>query len=250
MERRSEFAAWLERQTGSAYVWGAQGHRVERDGSVHLRDREVSPNYISWTKLRETSRKNAERAAAYIRKKLDEGAESISCYDCSGLIMAYLKEMKGYLTCDMTSRALFLITEEIAKDELDIGDLVFRHNGERIVHVGAYVGNSFVIDSRGRDAGVVKQSISSFPWNRFGKLKLLDRSEETQEHVPYYGKCCGKSVYVRSGAGTAYPILATAHRGDKLIALPEENGWQRIAICCKGKMLTGYMSAKYIEYAY
>lgn len=53
----------------------------------------------------------------------------------------------------MTSRALFLITEEIAKDELDIGDLVFRHNGERIVHVGAYVGNGFVIDSRGSGRG-------------------------------------------------------------------------------------------------
>lgn len=29
----------------------------------------------------------------------------------------------------------------------------------------------------------------------------------------------------------------------------EQNGWHRIAICCKGKLLTGYMSAKYIEYA-
>ena len=55
--------------------------------------------------------------------------------------------------------------------------------------------------------------------------------------------------YVRSGAGGTYPILATAHRGDRLIALPEQNGWHRIAICCKGKLLTGYMSAKYIEYA-
>ena len=67
--------------------------------------------------------------------------------------------------------------------------------------------------------------------------------------MPSYGRCTGKSVYVRSGAGGTYPILATAHRGDRLLALPEQNGWHRIAICCKGKLLTGYMSAKYIEYA-
>lgn len=63
--------------------------------------------------------------------------------------------------------------------------------------------------------------------------------------MPSLRPLTGKSVYVRSGAGGTYPILATAHRGDRLIALPEQNGWHRIAICCKGKRFTGYRAQIY-----
>ena len=116
---------------------------------------------------------------------------------------------------------------------------------------GVYIGSGYAVDARGRDSGVIKQRLDAAGWNRFASLEMLNEQGigTVDAAMPSYGRCTGKSVYVRSGAGGTYPILATAHRGDRLIALPEQNGWHRIAICCKGKLLTGYMSAKYIEYA-
>ena len=149
------------------------------------------------------------------------------------------------------ARGLFAIAKEKAKEELIAGDLVFRHNGEKITHVGVYIGSGYAVDARGRDSGVIKQRLDAAGWNRFASLEMLNEQgiSAVDAAMPSYGRCTGKSVYVRSGAGGTYPILATAHRGDRLLALPEQNGWHRIAICCKGKLLTGYMSAKYIEYA-
>ena len=214
MTRREEFTAWICAQTGSAYVWGAQGHKVRRDGTVYMNQRKVSDNFESWVRQRENGEENARRAISGIRQRLTEGANEVTCYDCSGLIMAYIRDIKGYTTRDLSARGLFAIAKEKAKEELIAGDLVFRHNG-------------------------------------FASLEMLNEQgiSAVDAAMPSYGRCTGKSVYVRSGAGGTYPILATAHRGDRLLALPEQNGWHRIAICCKGKLLTGYMSAKYIEYA-
>lgn len=50
MTRREEFTAWICAQTGSAYVWGAQGHKVRRDGTVYMNQRKVSDNFESWVK--------------------------------------------------------------------------------------------------------------------------------------------------------------------------------------------------------
>ena len=163
--------------------------------------------------------------------------------------MAYIRDIKGYTTRDLSARGLFAIAKEKAKEELIAGDLVFRHNGEKITHVGVYIGSGYAVDARGRDSGVIKQRLDAAGWNRFASLEMLNEQgiSAVDAAMPSYGRCTGKSVYVRSGAGGTYPILATAHRGDRLLALPEQNGWHRIAICCKGKLLTGYMRAKYIE---
>lgn len=251
MTRRDEFTAWIGAQVGCAYVWGAQGQRIRRDGTVHMRQRKVSDDYEDWIRHREASDINARRAIAGVRRRFLEGANEVTCYDCSGLIMAYIRDIKGYTTSDLSARGLFGIAREKAIDELMPGDLVFRHNGEKIVHVGIYMGGGFTVDARGRDAGVIRQRLDGALWNRFASLEMLNEpgAGAEDEGMPAYGRCTGKSVHVRSGAGGTYPILATAHRGDRLLALPERDGWHRIAICCKGKLLTGYMSAKYIEYA-
>lgn len=248
LTKREEFLAWLEAQTGSAYVWGAQGQRIGKDNCVYKRGRLMSKDYKAWIKLRENSDRNAQRAINYISAALEAGAEGISCFDCSGLIMAYVKDIRGWLSTDLSARGLFGIAEELPRDEIAPGDLAFCHNGERITHVGVYVGGGYTIDARGRESGVIKQKLDAGPWNRFGRLAALDEAP-TLEPQAAYGRCSGGSVHIRSGAGCTYPILATAHEGDRLLAMPEENGWHRIAVCCKGRLLTGYISAKYMEYA-
>ena len=96
MTRREEFTAWICAQTGSAYVWGAQGHKVRRDGTVYMNQRKVSDNFESWVRQRENGEENARRAISGIRQRLTEGANEVTCYDCSGLIMAYIRDIKGY----------------------------------------------------------------------------------------------------------------------------------------------------------
>ncbi len=244
--RKEEFTAWLELQTGCAYVWGAQGQRIEDDGGVYKGGKLVNKSYEEWIKQRETSERNALRAAAFIQKKLDEGECGFACYDCSGLIMAYLKDIKGYLSTDMSARGIFSICEEITRDELMQGDLVFYHNGEKITHVGVYIGDGFTVDARSRDCGVVKRRLEEVSWNRFARLPILQQNDDTQSDAPFYARCTGPSVNVRSGAGNTYPILAIAHAGDRMLVMPAENGWHRIAICAKGRLLTGYMNEKYV----
>ena len=56
MTRREEFTAWICAQTGSAYVWGAQGHKVRRDGTVYMHQRKVSDSYESWVRCGATER--------------------------------------------------------------------------------------------------------------------------------------------------------------------------------------------------
>lgn len=247
--RTEEFIAWLELQTGSAYVWGAQGQRIESDGSVYKGSRLIHRSFEEWVREKETSEANALRAIGFIQRKLDEGESGFACYDCSGLIMAYLKDIKGYFTTDLSARGIFTVAEEIAECELTAGDLVFYHNGERITHVGVYIGGGFTIDARGRDKGTVKQKLDEVGWNRFARLGILKEEAGASDDIPFYARCTGASVNVRSGAGNTYPILATVHAGDKLLAMGEENGWHRIAVCAKGRLLTGYMNKKYIASA-
>ena len=78
MTRREEFAAWICAQTGSAYVWGAQGHKVRRDGTVYMNQRKVSDSYESWVRQRENGEENARRAISGIKQRLTERANEVS----------------------------------------------------------------------------------------------------------------------------------------------------------------------------
>ena len=91
--------------------------------------RKVTDNFESWVRQRENGEENARRAISGIRQRLTEGANEVTCYDCSGLIMAYIRDIKGYTTRDLSARGLFAIAKEKAKEGLIPGDLVFRHNG-------------------------------------------------------------------------------------------------------------------------
>ena len=90
----------------------------------------------------------------------------------------------------MSSRGLYSSCEKLNdRSQLAPGDLLFRHNGKRIHHVGAYIGCGLVIEAMGRDDGVVLNCLDSNGagyWNRYGRLPVLKDSGETAE-VP---ECC------------------------------------------------------------
>ena len=167
MSRRTDFISWLKSHVGDMYVWGADGEMITGMDSPE-----------QWIHKKETSTANANRAIDFMKAA---AKNPLYAFDCSGLIVAFLLE-RGYIESDMSSRGLYSACEKITRADLEPGDLVFRHNGQRIHHVGVYVGDNMVIESKGRDDGVVMRLIDASGksyWNRYGRLAAI-----TDEEMP------------------------------------------------------------------
>ena len=83
------FLAYLDAQVGrSLYVWGAQGE-------TDITER--------WIRTRESSETNVQRVLRLWKTLKEQGVSPIAAYDCSGLIMHYLKDMTGFFKSDMTA---------------------------------------------------------------------------------------------------------------------------------------------------
>lgn len=244
MSRISEFIEYLESHIGDIYVWGAQGQR----------DNQITE---SWIRSRETSSTNAERAIKFWKKRKAEGRKPLYAFDCSGLIMYYIQNLKKWSKGDASSNGLLNMCKKLSKTQLKPGDLVFRVSKGEAYHVGVYIGDNQVIESKGRDDGVVKRDINasgSNYWNRFGELPLLQEEDKSSgssststNNDPYFAKCSGGSVYVRSGPGTKYNKLGIARKNDLILAMPESSGWCKIAVVINNDLVIGYMSSKYIK---
>jgi hypothetical protein len=106
-------------------------------------------------------------------------------YDCSGLIVAYLLR-EGLIGYDTTANGLYFDQcTAIQKAELRAGDLVFRKYSTKnqMYHVGVYMGDGSVVHAKGRDVGVVRESLSATAWNRFGRLKAFAGVDSTAAYV-------------------------------------------------------------------
>ena len=171
MSRRTDFITWLKYHVGDMYVWGAQGEMITGMDSPE-----------KWIRGMETSTTNANRAIDFMKKS---AKNPLYAFDCSGLIMKFLME-RGYYKSDMSSRGLYSACEKIDRSDLEPGDLVFRHNGERIHHVGVYVGDNMVIEAKGRDDGVVMRLIDASGksyWNRYGRLAVITDEEVSDKPI-------------------------------------------------------------------
>ncbi len=227
-ERIERVMDLLEGQTNRGiYVWGGNGE---------LLDEMPDPN--GWILRHETNALDANRAIALYRKRIAAGMQRIRAFDCSGLIYWALKT-EGIVKSDVNSRGLYALCEPIAQKDVRRGDLVFHHDGTRIVHVGMCAGTE-QIECRGRDWGVVKNRRSAGYWNRFGRLKAFETDEKPLVYVK------GGSVRVRQGDGVQTPCIGIAHRGDTLPYLgTAKSGWYRIAWHGRDAFITN--KAQYTE---
>ncbi len=163
-----EFIAYLEEQVKnrSIYVWGAQGQDA---GIISER----------WIKSRETSGSNAEKAIRFWQTQVTAGFGNVlRAFDCSGLGMYWLRDIKGLYQSDMSANSMMKQTEKIEKAELRCGDWVFRvyTSGDKkgtAYHIGYVVDEALqVIEARGRQYGVVKRTCDASGasyWNAFGR---------------------------------------------------------------------------------
>ena len=210
------------------YVWGARGQDVS-----------AMSNPYKWILSKEKGDvTQARRAYSLYAKRMHEGIRPILAFDCSGFAW-WVQSQAGLGYIRRSAQGIYdHQVVHISERELLSGDLCFHHNGTKIVHVGVYVGDGAVVESYGRDVGVVKTERKAGYWNRFGRYKCLP----TPAPVPSGDKVVyvkGGSVYVRKGGSKAYKAIGVAHKGETYKYLgTADTGWYKIDF--KGK--TGYIS--------
>lgn len=233
MSVRQRFIDYLHSRVGCLYVWGAQGETAITE---------------EWIRKKETGNSNAERAIALWRRRIAEGMEDIAAFDCSGLIMKFLID-EGLYKSDMSSRGLYSAAEKLSsRTDLIPGDLVFRHNGERIHHVGVFVGDGMVIESKGRDDGVVLRLMDASGksyWNRYGRLSVItDEADEPKSPKPYYPEMYYYSgaTYVNLRTEPNGEIIGRVNKGDNVLVLADADGWAEV-IKKESRYLRGYCAS-------
>ena len=203
----SEFNTYLTEQIGQPYLWGGQ----------HT---ELTPkNYVSVITKREKKEENRDNAIAFCKKKFDEGATVLYAYDCSGLGMYFLQNLKHIFKSDMAANGMMQQCEIV--DEPKKGYWLFRLNDGKATHIGYMVSDTEVVHAAGRKLGVIKVPYAKSFWHRIGKPKCFDFNPEPKTHlfirvngvIKKDGKP-QKSVNVRSGNGTQYPVVGVAHSTD------------------------------------
>lgn len=167
-----DFIAYLTSHLGDAYVWGAQGERVDNRADLE-----------KWVRRKETSHRETERALAYIKKA---AKTPLYAYDCSGLIIHWLRDIRGLIDGDTSAAGLYRQCTQkgkLAAWQMQAGDLVFRYSFAKgkMGHVGVYVGNGMVIEAQGRDAGIVMRHLSYGGWTHQGRHPAL--AEDTAPTV-------------------------------------------------------------------
>lgn len=166
MAKKSEFIKYLNTQVElkSLYCWGAQGELLST----------ISPE---WIRRKETSTSNANKVIKmYEERKNIKGCRA---FDCSGLGMYWLQNLKKIYPSDLTANGLKGKCARVTNKSLvKAGDFVFKCNVlGKATHVGYVVDDGYVVEARGRAYGVVKRKLSEGGWNWYGRPAIWE--EET-----------------------------------------------------------------------
>ena len=210
----------------SCYVWGARGENMSTMTNVYdwvLRHEQADGTY--------TKVQNAYRVMRLYDRLSDKGIIPVRGFDCSGLVY-YVYSKASAISVRRTAESYFNRCTEIQHDELKAGDLVFRHNGTKISHVGIYIGNGMVIHCKGRDVGVVEEKITAYKWNRYGRVDGVHEARQYDTtNGNKYVEVLGGNVNLRSAPGKDNSIVVgTARKGLKLdyIETDPETGWYKV----------------------
>ena len=213
---------------GSIYVWAASGQKGTSVTEAWIRSKEA----------RNKGGANADRAVRMWKKRMAALNKLFKVYDCSGYVSAALVAggvLKGRRDCD----GLWSLCTELSKPIN--GALLFRassSNSEDETHVGIYF-NGYQYHAKGRDDGVVKEPYKASYWAKIGWFKAIPKDAEEAVDEPAAPASTVKppyvvvdgSVNIRSGNGTNHKIIGTAHDGDKLPYVCDEEAppnWYRV----------------------
>lgn len=172
--------------------------------------------------------------------------------DCSGLIVWAIQQTTpkyGDKTAN-TFNAQFSKSGTMATIPNIPGIAVWFRN-----HIGIYMGNGYVIESRGTDYGVVKTKLKDRPWTRWGMIRDVDyeATENINPATPQGDykqmtvKTNGGTLNVRAKPNTSATILAKLANGTKVNAKADVNGWSHVQVNSKGRTINGYVSDQWLK---
>ncbi len=228
--------------SGWGYIWGTAG--------------------VLWTKARqEALEKTTDENRAMSRKY---GSKWIGhmVADCSGMFTWAFKQLGGYMyhgsntmwNSYCTAKGELKNGERDDGQTLKPGTAVFTHSkttGKR-GHVGLYIGNGWVIEAQGTQAGVVKSKITLAKWVEWGELKGVDYNGEPTPApepvpVPVPEGCAivtGNRVALRKAPTTQASIIMRINTGETVKIEPEPpSEWEYVSY--QGKV--GYMMKQFLK---
>lgn len=243
----SEFLAYLLEQVAhhSMYVWGGQGETGDRITEHWIRRREqdtggkkINGRYYSY----------ADLAVNFWKTQCDQGYHDVmSAYDCSGLLVHWLKDIKGILSHDTTAAGLKGLCT-VAHDPRR-GYWVFKLNSAgRATHVGVLISDDEVCEAKGRVEGVVITPYVAKQWDYIGIPSVINFDDDPPAPVKKYIHPKG-SVRVREGNGTQYKQIKPTATADDLLPYlgqsEESPNWYMVAWSGRNGYITD--NPKYTE---
>lgn len=224
----NEFNLYLNGQLKQPYLWGGQHTKLTPE------------NYKEVIARKEAKEADRRRVESYCEKMFTQGYTELYAYDCSGLGMYWLQNVKGIYSHDMTADSMMRQCVDLDTPEPpEKGWWVFRMNEDKTkaVHIGYMVDDEYLVEAKGRDLGVCKTKWREGEWACWGIPKVFE--EEIRRHGPEPEPpeperkvlVVGGSVRVRAGDNINTKKLFTAHRGDTfpLIGIAP-SGWYEIQL--------------------
>ena len=198
----SEFIDYLNGQVGQPYVWGGQHLKLTPD------------NYESVITRKESDAVYRLTAINYCTARFDMVASVLYAYDCSGLGMYWLQNVKKILTKDLNANAMMGLCEIVEKPQK--GYWVFRVTDGKVTHIGYMVSDNEVVHAKGRAYGVVREKFSKSYWHKVGIPSVMDFEEPEPvppEPTPTLHKYIRvkRKCRVRASNGTQGRTLAIAY---------------------------------------
>ena len=237
---------------GQPYVWGGQHYELtpsNYEARIHAREADTG-GYPDGTTYEEA-------AKAYCRRLFNAGMNVLYAYDCSGLGCYWLYNVSGIFP-DTNADGMMRRCTLYQKDPKRGWWCCKVNSNGRATHVGFMVDNTHVIEADGRKTGVIiREWKKSQGWKKWGIPKIWEGvipapgqprpghtgttfdTQTTISGIQAEGtfflriKVRGnkrRSVNVRRGPSTDFPVLFVAHGGVSfpLLAVSPSTGWYKI----------------------
>ena len=240
----NEFISYLNEQIGQPYLWGGQHTRLTPDtyeAIIHKRE-DGRGGYKDGTSY-------ADASIAYCKSLFDMGLTELFAYDCSGLGMYWLQNVKHIYKGDANANAMMGRCSDLTRtDPPKKGWWVFRQDDSgKATHIGYMVDGEYLVEAKGRKYGVVVTKFAAKDWSVWGIPDVFYDEIAHPEPVPpepptptkKYVEVVGKSVRIRKGDSILSKTLKIAHKGDKYLFIDmAPSGWYHIMLYATDAYIT------------
>lgn len=163
---------WEMYNNGSIYVRGAQGQFGDQITDKWIAQRE----YNDQTQI--------NRVKKTLQQRIEDGYDKskIYAFDCSGLGMYFIQNLKHISNTDLPSYGMIDLCDKIERSNVSGGDFLFKTDEKgKINHVAFAVDDKYCIEAKGRDVGVCLSLIDDRGFTIFGRPKFL--REEIEKSI-------------------------------------------------------------------